>query len=183
MPCKRTCWTIVPLGAAPADGMLRFGDGFALKATANGKELYLQSQRYTMMNLNCSMSTTGSSRKQGACGVAEQSSQTVWQVVLLEPGELVLEVATAVGTETSFVATAMTTAEELPVLLIAAGCVHAVLQEQIVHEGSAGPLTVTCYAGFTAAGATTLSPELPMPAEVAAGEKMFALVGDRKSVV
>lgn len=33
----------------------------------------------------------------------------------------------------------------VPVILVAAGCLHGVLQEQLVHEGSAGPLTVTSF--------------------------------------
>ena len=57
--CTRTAWTVaVPKGSAPpADGVLRVGMRFCLTTTdATGKQVFLQSQRYTLHNQNFSAS-------------------------------------------------------------------------------------------------------------------------------
>lgn len=88
VPCTRTAWTISPIkeGAVPEDGILRFGTPFALAAkAADGSTLYLQSQRYTITNLN--YAGTGGSGA-GVVVVSALSADTVWKVAVLDPTEL-----------------------------------------------------------------------------------------------
>lgn len=89
-PCRRTCWRVVPHGgAAPGDGLLRFGMAFGLVSEGDsGEELHLQSMRYTITNMNFSRSVRGAERKNGVNVVPEPSWQTAWEVLLLDPKEL-----------------------------------------------------------------------------------------------
>ena len=73
---------------APADGILRFGAHFTLGSEREGELLYLQSQRYTVHNMNYSRSVRGSERKQGVTGALVTSWQTNWEAVHLDPTKL-----------------------------------------------------------------------------------------------
>ena len=89
-PAERTCWRVLPAhGAeAPADGILRFGAHFTLGSERGGELLYLQSQRYTVHNMNYSRSVRGSERKQGVTGALVTNWQTNWEAVHLDPTKL-----------------------------------------------------------------------------------------------
>lgn len=88
-PRERTCFSIQPYGDAPEDGLLRFGMPFMLVAKGCGDDdMYLQSMRYTISNMNYSRSVRGAERKQGVSMVLEPSWQVAWEVVLLNPMEL-----------------------------------------------------------------------------------------------
>ena len=87
--CTRTAWTVaVPKGSAPpADGVLRVGMRFCLTTTdASGKQVFLQSQRYTLHNQNFSASK--GLRKQGCCAAPAESADTAWEIAILDPSEL-----------------------------------------------------------------------------------------------
>ena len=84
--CKRTAWTVTPLAGGPKDGLLRIGMPFALACTgADGRTLYLQSQRYTLHNQNYAGSGGSGSL---AVVVPALSADTVWKVVVLDPSDL-----------------------------------------------------------------------------------------------
>jgi len=84
--CKRTAWTVTPLAGGPKDGLLRIGMPFALSCTgADGRTLYLQSQRYTLHNQNYAGSGGSGSL---AVVVPALSADTVWKVVVLDPSDL-----------------------------------------------------------------------------------------------
>ena len=89
-PAERTCWRVLPAhgAAAPADGILRFGAHFTLGSERGGELLYLQSQRYTVHNMNYSRSVRGSERKQGVTGALVTNWQTNWEAVHLDPTKL-----------------------------------------------------------------------------------------------
>jgi len=88
VPQHRTRWIIsCTAKAAPADGLLRFGEPFQLIAASSNMEdpLYLQGQRYTLANAAYSRSVNGE-RKQCVC-LAHASSYmtTFWTVNALNP--------------------------------------------------------------------------------------------------
>jgi len=86
--CTRTAWTITPSPnkTAPDDGVLRIGMDFVLSCKgSDGRTLYLQSQRYTLTNLN--YAGTGGAGA-GVTVVTEMSADTNWQVVVLDPSDL-----------------------------------------------------------------------------------------------
>lgn len=86
--CSRTAWTINPLDgvSATTGDVLRFGMKFALTGkAADGSTLYLQSQRYTLTNLN--YAGTGGVGA-GVSVVTAPSYDTAWKVVALDPSEL-----------------------------------------------------------------------------------------------
>lgn len=88
VPCTRTCWTVAPIGAPPEDGLLRVGMRFYLKNVSDGSDFYLESVRYSLSNLNYSRGMHGAQRKQGVCATRSASTDTAWEVVVLEPSDL-----------------------------------------------------------------------------------------------
>jgi len=88
VPCTRTCWTVTPIGEAPADGLLRVGMRFYLKTDSDDGPMYLQSLRYHFTNQNGSASVVAGQRKSGCSAVKAPSSDTAWEVVVLEPTDL-----------------------------------------------------------------------------------------------
>jgi len=83
---QRCTWVITPIGAPPADGLLRFGMPFQLASTA-AEPLYLQGMRFTIANQGFSNSIRGAVRKEGVFLVYEPSYATQWKAVPLNPTE------------------------------------------------------------------------------------------------
>jgi len=88
VPCQRTCWVVEPIGEAPADGLLRVGMRFHLVTQSDSGPMYLQSLRYCLSNMNYSTGVKNAIRKQGVCAVRSPSTDTAWEVVVLEPSDL-----------------------------------------------------------------------------------------------
>lgn len=85
--CPRTAWTVQPVGDNPTDGIVRYGMRVSLKSHSG---LFLQSQRFTMTNMACSVSTLGALRKQRVCAVPGESIDTAWVITPIDPSLVAL---------------------------------------------------------------------------------------------
>ncbi|KAL1499722.1 hypothetical protein AB1Y20_012409 [Prymnesium parvum] len=84
-PCARTCWTVCPIGEAPPDGLLRVGMRFYLKTECDAGDMYLQSLRYNVANMNYASSISDARRKSAVFAVKTPGTEAAWEVAVIEP--------------------------------------------------------------------------------------------------